>query len=52
VSTAVGRRPLRAPGWLAEVARSGSGPVPWAGMCLTALGVGAPLGVGDRKSVV
>jgi uncharacterized membrane protein YccC len=46
VSTAAGRRPLQAPGWLAEVARSGTGPVPWAGMCLTALGVGAPLGVG------
>jgi uncharacterized membrane protein YccC len=46
MSAAVGRLPWRAPGWLAEVGRAGNGPVPWAGMCLTALGVGAPLGVG------
>lgn len=46
MSAAAGHLPLRAPGWLAEVARSGSGPVPWAGMCLAALGVGVPLGVG------
>jgi uncharacterized membrane protein YccC len=40
------RRPARVPGWLIEIARPASGPVPWPSMGLAALGIGVPLAAG------
>ena len=45
--TATGaRRPPRVPEWLAEVARPGGGPVPWAQMGHAVLAIAVPVAVG------
>jgi len=47
VRTATGaRRPPRVPEWLAEVARPGGGPVPWAQMGHAVLAIAVPVAVG------
>ncbi|HEX4660410.1 MAG TPA: hypothetical protein VH307_23730 [Streptosporangiaceae bacterium] len=45
-NTARMRRPPRFPEWLTEVARPGSGPVPWARMGHAVLAIAVPMAVG------